>query len=39
MVETNTPITTNTFFIAFLYEIRLCICHKQIVADGWYEMI
>ena len=29
----------NTFFIAFLYKIRLCICHKQIVADGLYEMI
>ena len=37
--KTNTPITTNTFFIAFLYKIRLCICHKQIVADGLYEMI
>ena len=37
--KTNTPITTNTFFIAFLYKIRLCICHKQIVTDGLYEMI
>lgn len=37
--KTNTPITINTFFIAFLYKIRLCICYKQIVADGLYEMI
>lgn len=35
----NTPITINTFFIAFLCKIRLCICYKQIVADGLYEMI
>ena len=32
-------LTSNTFFIAFLYIIKLCICHKQIVADGFYEMI
>ena len=37
--KTNIPITTNTFFIAFLYKIRSCICYKQIVADGLYEMI